>query len=345
MDFKSYLKESADLLDTQLQEIFASWRQDAKEVSDKLLPIVDVSIDACGGGKRLRGVLVKLGYELAGGDTNNKEILKPAAAFEIFQTAILAHDDVIDLSPLRRGKPTIYKALGGDHYGISQAICVGDVGFFLAFRVIADSNFSSEYKTKAFQSFMKSMLETALGQMLDVSLSRPNIEKNEHDAMTISELKTARYTITGPLQLGAILAGVSEKLLDQLDKLGTNLGIAYQIQDDILGIFGLEEELGKSVTSDIEEGKNTLLITKALENSDKEQRQFLKDCYGKGKISGDKVKRVKEIFEETKALDYAKQKAEELVKQSKQIIQQMIVDERYKSLLNEFAVFLIKRTK
>src|SRR5579859_4403380 len=103
------------------------------------------------------------------------------------------------------------------------------------------------------------MLETAVGEILDIEIPHQKLPQKEQDVINVAHLKTARYTVTGPLLTGAILAGADQALQDIIKRFGDNLGIAFQIQDDILGVFGSEVEIGKSVSSDIEEGKLTLL--------------------------------------------------------------------------------------
>ncbi|MDO8638077.1 MAG: polyprenyl synthetase family protein [Candidatus Daviesbacteria bacterium] len=365
MDFRSYLKISAEEINLELEKFLKGWSREVEKISPKLIFLNQEFVKACEGGKRLRGALVKLGYEIARSSVVSrqssdklKEILKPAAAFEIFQTAILAHDDIIDLSPIRRGKSTIFKALGGNHYGISQTICLGDIGFFLSQKLISESNFEEKLKNKALASFADTFVKTGLGEMLDVEI--PHLKKgvSEEDILTIFKLKTAKYTISGPMQLGAILGGGDEKLLKNLEKFGEKLGIAFQIQDDILGIFGDEETLGKSVTSDIEEGKVTLLYLYALENGGKEE---LEGIYGSkvglshfAKASRDKegLEKVRKIFKETGALGYSNKKAEGLVADAKKVIPFLTTNSpstslrasQHRAILSEMADFLVSRS-
>lgn len=357
MDFLDYLKTTAEEINQELDHFFKEWNKEVETVSPKLVDLNKHLVEASEGGKRLRGALVKLGYEMGKEKSEglrgveglgglDKEILKAAAAFEIFQTAILAHDDIIDKSPTRRGKPTIYQALGGNHYGISQTICLGDIGYFLAVRLISQSNFPALRKSKAMSFFAQGMLETALGQMLDVELPYRDEPKEEVDALTIFRLKTARYTIVGPLQLGAILGGAKQTLLREIREFGESLGIAFQIQDDILGVFGEEDELGKSVTSDIEEGKNTLLIIRALQNADGQQKAVLERLYGKGKVDKEGLEEIRQVFKETKALEYSQKKAGELVAQAKKVIGEMgEIGEEHKKILTQMADFLVERNK
>ncbi len=356
MDFENYLNNTAKQIEDELNSFFKSWIKEVKDISPDLVPLANTLAKHCGGGKRLRGVLVKLGYEMAKSkqtpDVSKltsgvlaREILKPAIAYEIFQTAILAHDDVIDLSDLRRGKPSMYKELGGDHYGISQTICLGDAGFFLASLIISQSNFPAEEKNKALTSFSKTIIETALGEILDVEVPHLNRPKTEADALTISHLKTARYTFVGPFDLGATLGGADQTLLDNLKEFGDKLGIGFQIQDDILGVFGDEKTLGKSVTSDIEEGKNTLLITQAQKKASSEQREVLNKYYGKGKIGESELSAIRKVFKDTGSLDYSRQVALKYVTTAKAVIPKITKEPKYSQLLSQMADFLVERDR
>lgn len=345
MDFQKYLATTGKLVNLETEKALSLWLIESLKVSDELSELLKQFTKANQGGKRLRATLVKLGFELGGGESTNKQILLPAAAIEIFQTSILAHDDVIDLSPLRRGKPTIYKALGGDHYGISQTICLGDIGFFIATKLISESKFEDKNKNRALIHFSDMVIKTGIGEMLDIELPRLKKQRQDLAVLKIHELKTAYYTFIYPLNLGVILAGGSEKLTQEIEVFGRSLGLAFQIQDDILGVFGDEETLGKSVTSDIKEGKNTLLITQALKNADSQHKKIIKKYYGNPQVDQQGVEAIKNVFIESGALDYSKQKAVEYVVQAKQVIPKITKDKRLQNLLNEMADFLINRDK
>ena len=222
MDFAEYLKNSAKALDKEVGKILEEQLKEAEKTDKKLVPLLKAFSKTCQGGKRIRGALIMLGYEIAAHLPGVRahlggEIIKVAAAYEIAHSAVLIHDDIIDKSLTRRDKPSLYMGLGGNHYGISQAICLADYGFFLAFKIIA--------KTKAAEVFSQVMMNTTWGQMLDIEKADPKV---------VMRLKTACYTIAGPLQIGAILAGADEKSVRVLGEFGENLGIAYQIKDDIL---------------------------------------------------------------------------------------------------------------
>ncbi|MCL4366643.1 polyprenyl synthetase family protein [Patescibacteria group bacterium] len=342
-NFADYLKTTAGQINQELSNFLTNWQQQITGFTPQLSSLHQAFAEANLGGSRLRGVLVKLGYELAGGQS--LEILQPAIAYEIFQTAILAHDDIIDRSRLRRGKPALWQALGGNHYGLSQAICLGDMGFFLAQKLITESNFPDDSKNKALQCFVQTVLETATGEMLDVALPTSGREKSEAEILTLFKLKTAHYTVIGPLSLGVILAAGSEKLLKQIQEYGENLGIAFQIQDDILGIFGEEKVTGKSITSDAEEGKHTLLILSAKQKADSKQQKVLNSLYGKGKISLEELEQIRQIFTQTGALSYSQKKADQLVKKAKDVVVKMEINSHYQQLLLSMADLLVARER
>ena len=344
MQFSSYLSSSISKIDRALFETLGVWEKEITTIHPSLTPLARAFAASCRGGKRLRGILVRLGYELAEGKASD-EIFKVAAAHEIFHTAILVHDDIIDQSEFRRGKPSLYKVLGGDHYGTSQAISLGDAGFFLAFKMIAESRFSSDVKTKAMQIFADSMLDTSIGEMLDVALPKEKRALKEEDVFAIAKLKTARYSFSGPLVVGAILAGADQRLLSQLAQFGENVGIAYQIQDDILGIFGNENETGKSVCSDISEGKATVLFTHVIKHASKKQIQIMKRCYGKKDDSIVNVGNIQEIFTKTGSLAYAQVKVVEYTKSAKDAITKLSIKENERKILFELSDFLVRRKK
>lgn len=248
MDFKNYLEENARKIDEVLDEILSDFLKETQKINIKLLPFALGLINSCKGGKRIRGVLVKLGYEIAGGDFK-KDILRIGAALEILHTALLIHDDIMDKSTTRRGKPSLYQSFGGDHYGISQAISVGDIAFYLPIKLILGSKFLDEYKIIALKHLTETVINTGWGQVLDMETSRMD-EVTDGDLKFIYSYKTAKYTIAGPLQIGAILAGSSEKLIDILGEFGENLGIAFQIQDNILDGELDSAQLGKQQASE-----------------------------------------------------------------------------------------------
>lgn len=223
-------------------------------------------------GKYLRGCLIDLGYKLSKDDNY---ALSLSCAYETFETSILIHDDIIDEAPLRRGKQPIsenYKNefkkynVKNDQTHNSLALCIGDMGFFLSYELMnkkynKDKNFS-----KLLSYYNKVVTDTCKGEILDIYL--PFIEQNDNNHLLeeknifeIYKYKTSQYTIVGPFILGMILGHQKQKDIDKISNILEPLGIAFQIKDDILGIFSNNKTLGKSVYSDIEEFKQTILYS------------------------------------------------------------------------------------
>lgn len=343
MAFKQFINQQTVQIDNALNSYMLTQQKKLATLNLNLGALFNSFIQTNKDGKRLRALLVKIGYLMAGGRSNH--IMDVMMAIEIFHTAILAHDDIIDQSPLRRGKPTLYHALGNDHHGISQTIILADYGFFLASKLISESKFSEKYKNRAIQIFNQIVLDTAIGEMIDIEIPFQKTELNQSDAEIIALFKTARYTFTGPLQIGAALAGADTKLLKQIQEAGDDIGIAFQIQDDILGVFGDTDTTGKSNLSDIQEGKVTLLAAFAFKNSDQKTQSLLKKLYGKKDLTFQEADEVRGIFKSCGALDFSWETALKYTESAILKIRQLDVSQKYQLYLQDLADFLMERKK
>ncbi len=344
MAFTRYARKVLPKINTWVNIILSDWQKEIVRTAPQLIDLYKLFSNQVFGGKGIRGTLVVLGFELADKKPSD-DIFRTAAAFEILHASLLVHDDIIDQSPLRRGRPSLYKALGNNHYGISQAICLGDLGLYLAIRTLSRTNFKNSLKQSVMAYFTKVVLKTILGEMLDVECARTIGKKTIPEILTIHRLKTAHYTIGGPLSVGAILAGMSGQTLKSIAKFGTSLGLAFQIKDDILGVFGSREILGKSVTSDIDEGKNTLLVAYALKKGTDVQRRFINKHYGNGRANNQIYLKIQRIFEETGALDYSNACISKYAMVAKRIIPDISKKDDVAVLLWALADFLIRREK
>lgn len=342
MNFKTFVTTETEIVNKALNSYLFDTKKNLIDINPLLGDLFQSFININQDGKRLRALLVKLGYLIAGGK-DESAITKPMLAVEIFHSSILAHDDIIDQSPLRRGKQTLHHQLGNNHHAISQTIVLADYGFFLANKLISESKFDHQNKNKAFQIFNNTVLDTAVGEMIDVEIPFQKKDITAKDALNISLFKTARYTFTGPLQIGAILAGADNKVLESLEKYGDNLGIAFQIQDDILGVFGEIGETGKSNLSDLIEGKVTLLASYAFDKST--EKKLLKSLYGKTDLTESEADKIRDIFKSAGALDFAEQTALEYTRSASLVIDKSGFVSPYKAILKELADFLITRKK
>lgn len=283
--------------------------------------VVDVEVDLfldmlMRGGKRIRGGLVMAGYEMCGG-ADRAMVVQAARAIEMLHAYILIIDDIQDRSALRRGKPTIHKLVedyhqkhklkgDADHAGISLALMAAVTGAHLAQTVLAGLDITPELRVKAIDATNQTMAITAHGQTLDI-MNELVEAPSQRDVERVLELKTALYTVINPLQVGMLLAGASSDAVGAIKPYGQFAGKAFQITDDILGIYGDEKDLGKTPGDDIREGKGTLLVLYALEHVTTADKKFLQQCLGNQNLSSEDFEKCKRILKTSGALDYARQ--------------------------------------
>lgn len=293
-------------------------------------------------GKRVRGYLIKLGAMLFGKDDD--EYIDLAAALEIFQTAILIHDDIIDEAEKRRGMQTINSKYKG-HIGVSKAICIGDLGFFISFRIISNLNISEKLKEEISKVYSKTLYNTVNGEIIDVLLPLKNI--NYHKDMKddiiydIYVNKTAWYTIIGPILIGASSANASIEDKEKLIEMGINLGIAFQIKDDLLGLYSTSDNMGKTL-NDIKEGKQTIIYKYAIDNAKDKELELINKYYGNPNVSLEENKKITDLFIKLGAKDNASKLVEEYTNNGIKIINNMNIEN--KDVFIEFANYLLKRT-
>lgn len=351
MDAKDYLKDYIKKTAPILKKIFREKEKEAKKISPVTAEMMRIYPDFMGG-KNIRGSLTKLGYECFGGK-DEKAILEASLMIEITHTFVLIHDDIMDQDALRRNLPTIhlqydrlhqkrYPKGDSKHYGTCMAIDLGDAGFVIANLILADSQFPAEIIKKVLRKFHQVLLVTAFGQAIDVTYEDLKEVTEEH-VMSVHRYKTADYTITGPLQYGALFAGASEKEVEKIEKYGLPVGIAFQLRDDELGIFSEEKKLGKPVGSDIRENKNTLLHIKALEWAGPKDKIFLESAYGNRNLTKEEVGKVRKITIKTGALAYSQKLSRQLVERGKKFVSQITKDSELQDTLRKMADFMIER--
>ncbi|MBW6441030.1 polyprenyl synthetase family protein [Patescibacteria group bacterium] len=303
-------------------------------------------------GKRMRPILFYFGYILAGGQKKS-DALKASISIELIHSYLLIHDDIIDRDAFRHGIHSMhqkymkdyrekYENRNAKHYGNSMAILVGDFASAFGYEVLTNSQFSDSLKIKAINKLNQIDSNTLIGQALDVKLVR-FVDVKEEQIIEMQKFKTAKYTIEGPLQLGAILASADEKFLNQISEFAIPVGIAFQIKDDIIGVFGDKKKIGKPTGSDLKEGKKTLLISKALENAQEKDKKFLIDTLGSEDINFEKIKRVREIIINTGSLKYSEDKAAKLIVIAKNKLDLLNVSDEKKFFLFDLFDFIVKR--
>lgn len=260
------------------------------------------------GGKRFRPYLTVLGYQL--GPENAVDIIPVAAAQELLHVATLMHDDIIDRDDTRHSQPNMngrYKTIYGSyvspgevtHYAYSAGILAGDLLITAAHRAIVTSDFSAADKEVALDLLNTSLFEVIGGELLDVEAAF--MTDQSYEALTIYEHKTAAYSLVGPLLTGARLSHASDETCNYLSTYAFNLGIAFQIQDDLLGLFGDESVTGKPTTSDIREGKKTFIMELFEKCATKDDFTLLDAALGKRAASDSDIERLKERIRSSSA--------------------------------------------
>lgn len=236
------------------------------------------------GGKRLRPVIVMLGSYVFDGKV--EEVLKPALAIEYFHNFSLMHDDIMDEAPLRRGKETVHLK-----YNINTGILSGDALLIQAYRMFED--LPAEKFKAVTQLFSKTAVELCEGQQYDMNFETQK-EVSYEEYIQMITLKTG-VMMGASLQIGAMIADASEEDCQHLYEFGKNLGIAFQLKDDYLDVFG-QQDFGKIHAGDIIENKKTILYIKALEVAEEKEASELKFWYGMKTDNIDKVYAVEKIY-------------------------------------------------
>lgn len=275
------------------------------------------------GGKRLRPVMTLLASEMYGGDL--QYTLKPAIGIEIFHNFTLLHDDVMDKASIRRGKPTVHKK-----WNDNVAILSGDAMSIKAYQYIVDID--NKHVRQILNTFNDTALEVCKGQQLDMDFE-------EKDTVPISDYMQMIYFKTAvlfacSLKMGAILADAPEKEYNQLYDLGINLGMAFQLQDDYLDVYGNIKIFGKNIGGDILAKKKTFLLLTAFERANESQKNTLHDLLNNDKISAQiKIKEITEIYNELKVREYTNDKINEYLSKCKKNLSQLEIPEDKKGVL------------
>ena len=282
------------------------------------------------GGKRIRPVLCLMGNELF--DEIKPDAWHVGTAIELFHNFTLIHDDIMDKAPLRRGKETVHT-----RYGDSTALLAGDVMLVTAYEEL--NKISIGYLQSILSLFNRTAKEVCEGQQMDMDFEKMNDVAFEAYLKMI-ELKTS-VALAASLQTGAILGGAGERNQHLLYEFGKKLGIAFQVQDDYLDVFGDPQKFGKQVGGDILANKKTFLLLHAFEEASAAQQNELKDLLAAN--SPDKVERVLAIYRDCKVDEWAMQLQNKYLDEALTHLDDIAVLSKRKEPLQELARFLIKR--
>ncbi len=321
---------------------------------NKDLGILTESLSAMmSGGKRLRPAFAYWGFRAAGGQDSD-EILKAATALEFLQACALIHDDVMDESDTRRGNPsshrqfeTLHKQNGwlGDskQFGIGGAILLGDLCLSWADELLMKSGFETSRLMNAKNLYDVMRTELLAGQYLDL-LEQAKSNASIENILQVVTYKSAKYTIERPLHMGALLAGADQKTLKTLSDYGLPLGIAFQLRDDILGVFGDEKITGKPAGDDLREGKRTVLVATALSRTTGAEHDLLNLSLGNKNLTSQTISDLQSILTNSGAVDEVEQMIEKNRTTALQTIEADYLEENAKFVLANLAVAATERT-
>lgn len=333
-----------------LSSFFDDRHEEIAENVPQLLPLFRLLADyAASPGKCVRGFLVTVGYAMIRGRVPGS-VYRLSLLAELIHASLLIHDDIIDRDETRRGIPTLHTKIarlrkGADsvHYGNSQALLLGSILGIWAREHVLASPFAPNRKMQVLERVERLMAETHYGQMLDVQLARGS-DASPADVLKVYMLKTAAYTFEAPLHIGAMLAGASKKQLAQLSEIALPIGVAFQIQDDILGMFGSAKEIGKPVTSDLAEGKQTILVALARTMLPARSRKRLETLLRTGTASRKDLSDARHLLVECGAKSEAEALARILADSGiQQLTKSGLFDITGKRLLASLARFSIRR--
>ncbi|NOJ59829.1 polyprenyl synthetase family protein [Arthrobacter sp. 260] len=334
------------------REILASIAEDALEPAAAITRLT-------AGGKRLRALLCYWGFRGAGGAAGAPEPVLAGVALELFQAAALIHDDVIDRSDTRRGSPSVHRQFGTlhegnrwhlspDRFGVSAAILTGDMCLsfseeqFSAIGAIAGSG------TEGRAIFNRMRTEVMAGQYLDLLEEAAGPDRTPSEAAErarqIVRFKSAKYSIEHPLGLGGALAGASPAQLRGYSAFSLPLGEAFQLRDDVLGVFGDPLVTGKPAGDDLREGKRTLLIAQALKDGSPADRQLINSTLGRADLDDDGVSRLRDAISTSGALQAVESLIAERWDASTAALDQIELDTVCRSALSGLATAAVSRS-
>jgi geranylgeranyl diphosphate synthase, type I len=296
-------------LERALAALLALKRDEAIDCgSPEMLDLIDgVGELATHGGKRLRPALVYYTYQACGGAADD-EVLPMALATELLHTYLLIHDDIMDHAEVRRGLPSAHARFRAAHlahglhgdpadFGLSVAILLGDLAHTWAVELATGVAAGRPAVARCFAQMCQEVIG---GQYLELLVAQRRAA-TEEELLRVLHLKSGRYTAERPIQLGALLAGAPAEVGAELRRYGRAVGEAFQLQDDLLGMFGDLETVGKPVDADLKEGKFTFLIHHALERASPEQRRALEAALGNPEATREQTASALQVLEETGA--------------------------------------------
>ncbi len=355
------------LVQQRLDDFCDEKRSELAEISKDLIPIIDYTQAMLAGGKRFRALFCFwswAGYqpsEVSEADLAlDSPIVGVAAALEMFHAAALVHDDLLDQSDTRRGQPSIHKRFEKLHakhgyagssvrFGIAGSVLTGDLLLAWSSELFGSAlkNVDPENEQNCRKQFSKMRFEVMAGQYLDVLEENAAPTRNPSEAVAIANrvmlYKTAKYSLEAPLLIGAALGGVSEQTLNALSQFGIPLGLAFQLRDDVLGVFGDPTVTGKPAGDDLREGKRTVLVGLTLENVPASVSKIFNELLVAGDIEDEQLSFMRQTITDSGALAKTERMIEEHSTRAIEALSGLEVNSQARKMLSYLTEKVINR--
>ncbi|MBI9000873.1 polyprenyl synthetase family protein [Corynebacterium sp. CCM 9185] len=352
IDAHDNLSRIPTLVQGHLAAFFAARKETLTGIDDHVAQATGLLEEfVLGGGKRIRPLFAWVGWlGTESTDEDPDAILEAVSALELIQACALIHDDIIDSSDTRRGRPTVHRTVeklhrnagwagDSDHFGLSTATLLGDLALAWSDEMLLGADLPSRRLRAAMEPWWAMRTEVIAGQMLDIYVESSRDERIEV-AEKINRYKSAAYTIERPLHLGAVLGGASPELISAYLGFGHDIGIAFQLRDDLLGVFGDPEITGKPAGDDLREGKRTVLVAEALRHLDAHDpvgAEQLRDGIGTV-TSPAEISALTDLVRSTGAADKVEKRISELTVSGLAKLDAVEISPTVRSMLHDLAV-------
>ncbi|NEE04230.1 polyprenyl synthetase family protein [Phytoactinopolyspora halotolerans] len=329
-------------------------------ISPALVPLVDAAAELLRGGKRLRPAFCYWGWRAAYDDPDDGHdaLIAAAGSLELFQAAALVHDDLIDGSDTRRGKPSAHRRFAAQHraagwsgasahFGAAAAILLGDLLLGWSDELLSQAGLDAAALSRSRPVFELMRTEVGAGQYLDILAQADTAVSpaaQVERARQVIRHKSARYSVQHPLVLGGRIADAPDELIDGYRDYGIALGEAFQLRDDILGVFGDPAQTGKPAGDDLREGKRTLLVAYAAERADAAQAALIDDLLGDPDLDSSGVDRLRDVLVDTRARERVEARITDRVTEAERTVAGMKATDDGRAALTALIALATTRT-
>jgi geranylgeranyl diphosphate synthase, type I len=354
-------------LPVRLEEALAGFLDERRAAAAAIDPAFGAAAGALcefvlGGGKRIRPTFAWWGWRGAGGDPDGPEVAavqRAIAALELIQACALVHDDLMDASATRRGRPTVHVEFARRHadaawrgrparFGAAAAILLGDLALVWADDLLRGAGLPTDAAARTAAPWEAMRTEVLGGQYLDVFVQSTG-DTSARAALQIDRYKTAAYTVERPLHLGAAIAGAGPELVACYRRFGADIGVAFQLRDDLLGVFGDPAVTGKPAGDDLREGKRTLLLALAVERAAERGTHaasaVIEQAVGDPDLTGETLDRVRNLLDELGAVQAVEQRIAALTGSALDALASGAVAEPAATRLADLAVAATRRRR